>query len=562
MVNWQSKKLGDLLLLANGVALVVVINLLSSSIFFRFDLTEENRYTIKQPTVELLQNLDDDVYIEVFLAGDLNAGFTRLQKAIEEMLDEFRITSENKIHYSFTNPESALGKKAQGEYMNELVAKGINPINVIDNKGGQRTEKLVFPGAVISYGGFEKGVMLLKGNRSSGSDQVLNQSIEGLEYEFSNAIYQLTNSNRKRIGLLSGHGELDSLQIASFNNALLDQYDVFKVLLDRKKVIEDYDLLIMPKPTRPYSELDKVKLDQFVMKGGRMLMLIDRLDAEMDSASRQDYFAFPYDLNLDDLLFKYGVRINLDLVQDKIAARYPIVTGKVGNRPQLMQMDWPFFPLINLYAQHPATRNLDATMLQFASSIDTVKADGVSKTPLLFTSPNSRKLGTPVKVSVNDLRTNVDPGLFQNAHLPVSYLLEGEFTSLYKNRFLPEGVDSAFSLITESKPTKIIILADGDVARNVVNPRTGQPQQLGFDPISSYTFANQELLLNMVSYLVDEDGLINTRSKEVKIRPLNKIKTTEEKTFWQLVNLVVPIALLFMYGFTRSYLRKRKFTIR
>lgn len=562
MVNWQSKKLGDLLLLANGIALAVVINLLATSSFFRIDLTEENRYTIKQPTVELLQNLDDDVYIEVFLAGDLNAGFKRLQKAIEEMLDEFRITSRNKIHYSFTNPESALGKKAQTEFMNELVAKGINPINVIDNRGGQRIEKLVFPGAVISYGGFEKGVMLLKGNRASGSDQVLNQSIEGLEYEFSNAIYLMTNSDRKRIGLLSGHGELDSLQIASFNNALLDQYDVFKVLLDRKKVIENYDLLIMPKPTKPYSELDKLKLDQFVMKGGRMLMLIDRLDAVMDSASRQDYYAFPYELNLDDLLFKYGVRINLDLVQDKIAARYPIVTGKVGNRPQLMQMDWPFFPLINQYAEHPSTRNLDATLLRFASSIDTVKADGVSKTPLLFTSPNSRKLGTPVRVSVNDLRTNVDPSLFQNAHLPVSYLLEGEFTSLYKNRFLPEGVDADFSLTTTSKPTKIIIIADGDVARNDVNPRTGQPQQLGFDPISSYTFANQELLLNMVSYLVDEDGLINTRSKEVKIRPLNKIKATEEKTFWQIVNLAVPISLLFIYGFTRSYLRKRKFTIR
>ena len=560
MVNWQSKKLGDLLLLANGVALVVVINLLSSTSFFRVDLTEENRYTIKQPTVELLQSLDDDVYVEVFLAGDLNAGFKRLQKAIEEMLDEFRITSQNKIHYSFTNPESALGKKAQGEFMNELVAKGINPINVIDNKGGERIEKLVFPGAVISYGGFEKGVMLLKGNRASGSDQVLNQSIEGLEYEFSNAIYQMTNSNRKRIGLLSGHGELDSLPIASFNNALLDQYDVFKVILDHKKNIENYDLLIMLKPTKPYSELDKLKLDQFVMNGGRMLLLIDRLDAVMDSASRQDYFAFPYDLNLDDLLFKYGVRINPDLVQDKISARYPVVTGQVGNRPQLMQMDWPFFPLINQYAEHPITRNLDATLLRFASSIDTVKAAGVNKTPLLFTSPNSRKLGTPVKVSVNDLRTNVDPSLFQHAHLPISYLLDGKFTSLYNNRFLPVGVDSNFSLITSSVPTKIIIVADGDVARNDVNPRTGQPQQLGFDPISSYTFANQELLLNMVSYLVDEGGLINARNKEVKLRPLNKIKIVEEKSFWQVINLVVPIVLLFGYGIIRSYLRTRKYT--
>ncbi len=562
MVNWQSKKLGDLLLLSNGVALAVVLNLLSSAAYFRVDLTEESRYTIKPPTIELLQNLDDDVYIEVFLAGDLNAGFKRLQKAIEETLNEFRITAHHKIHYSFVNPEAALGKKAQSEFMSELVSKGINPINVIDNKGGQRTEKLVFPGAVISYGGFEKGVMLLKGSRASGSDQVLNQSIEGLEFEFSNAIYQLTNTNRKRIGLLTGYGALDSLQIAGFNNALLDQYDVFKVMLNRKKSIENYDLLIIPKPTQPFTELDKFKLDQFVMRGGKLLLLIDRLDAVMDSASRQDYFAFPYDLNLDDLLFRYGIRINPDLIQDKIAARYPVVTGQIGNRPQLMQMDWPFYPLINQYAALPMTRNLDATLLRFVSSIDTVKSEGVTKTPLLFTSPNARQLGTPVKVSVNDLRANVDPDQFQNAHIPVSYLLEGKFTSLFKNRFLPEGADSPDNVLTSSESTKIIVIADGDVARNDVNPRTGQPQPLGFDPISAYTFANEELLLNMVSYLMDNDGLINTRNKEVKIRPLNKARIIEEKSFWQIINIAIPIGLIIIYGFARGYFRKRKFTKR
>jgi gliding-associated putative ABC transporter substrate-binding component GldG len=297
------------------------------------------------------------------------------------------------------------------------------------------------------------------------------------------------------------------------------------------------------------------------MNGGKLMMFIDRLDAVMDSASRQDYFAFPYDLNLENLLFKYGVRINPDLIQDKIAARYPVVTGMVGNRPQLMQMDWPFFPLINQYAEHPITRNLDATLLRFASTIDTVKAEGVSKLPLLFTSPNSRRLGTPVKVSANDLRANVNASQFQNGRLPVSYLLEGEFTSLYKDRFLPNGADSTITIQTKSKPTKIIVIADGDVVRNDINPRTGQPQQLGFDPISSYTFANQDLLLNMVSYLMDEDGLINTRSKEVKIRPLNKIKIAEERAFWQILNLVVPIALLCCFGLLRNYLRKRKFTM-
>lgn len=548
------------MLLANGAVFVVVINLLAGLYFYRVDLTEEKRYTIKEPTRQLLQGLDDDVYVEVFLAGDLNAGFKRLQKSIEEILTEFRITSGNRIQYSFSDPQSALSQKAQTEFMNDLVAKGINPMNVIDTKDGQRTEKLVFPGAVVSYGGFEKGVMLLKGNRALTSDQVLNQSIEGLEFELANAIYQLTNSDRKRVGLLNGNGELDSLAIASLNNALLDQYDVFKVDLDRKQSIDNYDLLIMLKPTQAFSALDKLKLDQYVMKGGKLLLLLDRMDAVMDSASRQNYFAFPYELNLDDLLFRYGVRINPDLIQDKVAARYPIVTGMVGNRPQLMQMDWPFFPLINQYVVHPITRNLDASLLRFASSIDTVRAIGIQKTPLLFSSITSRKLGAPVKVSANDLRTNVDPAQFNDGPIPIAYLLEGEFNSLFKGRFLPEG--SGLDRVEErSVPTKIIVVADGDIARNEVNSRTGQPLQLGFDPISSYTFANQDLLLNMVAYLVEEDGLINARNKEVKIRPLNRTRIVEERAYWQITNLVVPVVLLIVYGIVRSYVRKRKYSL-
>lgn len=546
-------------MLANGIVLAIVVNMVASHYFFRVDLTEEKRYSIKAPTRKLLENLDDDVFIEVFLAGDLNAGFKRLQRSIEELLNEFRVTSGNRVHYTFTNPESALSQKAQSEFMKELVSKGVTPINVIDNKGGQRTEKLVFPGAVVTYGGFEKGVMLLKGNRARSSDEVLNQSIEGLEYELANAIQELANTNPKRIGLLTGHGELDSLQIASFNNALLDKYRVFKVDLSHKKNLGNYDLLILPKPTQPFSELDKLKLDQYIMHGGKLLLLMDKLDAVMDSASRQDYYAFPYSLHLEDLLFKYGVRINPDLVEDKISARYPIVTGQVDGRPQMMQMDWPFFPLINQYAPHPITRNLDATLLRFVSSMDTVKATGIKKTPLLLTSPASRKLGTPVKVSVNDLRNNSQPGQFQSGPVPVSYLLEGEFTSLYKDRFLPDGAEG-IPFREKSTPTKIIVVADGDVARNDINPRTHQPLQLGFDPVSSYTFANENLLMNMVAYLVDGQGLILTRNKEIKIRPLDKTRLQEGRGFWQMVNLVLPLVLLFAFGLIRTFLRKRKYT--
>ena len=298
--------------------------------------------------------------------------------------------------------------------------------------------------------------------------------------------------------------------------------------------------------------------DQYVMRGGRLMFLIDKMDAVMDSASRENYFAFPYTLNLDDLFFKYGVRINNDLVQDRIAARYPIITGNVGNKPQITPMDWPFFPLANHYADHPVTRNLDAALLRFASSIDTVRATGIKKTPLFFSSPSSRQLGAPVKISVNSLRNPADASAFGAGSIPLAYLLEGSFTSLYKDRFLPAGFDS-IRFAAAGLPARIIVVADGDVARNEVS-RTSQPQQLGFDPLSGYTFANQELLLNMMTYLMEDDGLIIARNKEVKIRPLDKKKIAADRAYWQFVNLVAPVVMLLVYGLLRVYFRKRKFT--
>jgi gliding-associated putative ABC transporter substrate-binding component GldG len=340
---------------------------------------------------------------------------------------------------------------------------------------------------------------------------------------------------------------------------LLDQYDVFKVSLSRKGALTGYDLLIIAKPTQAFSNQDKYKLDQYLMRGGKILFLLDRLDADMNRASEEDYFAFPYDLNLDDQLFKYGIRINPDLIQDAVSGKYPVVVGGESNRPQIMQMDWPFFPLINQYAIHPITRNLDASLLKFVSSIDTVKATGVRKTPLLFSSQYSRKVTAPVKVGVNDLRKQMQEGSFDSGKIPVSYLLEGEFTSLYKNRFSPEGVDTT-GFKEQSVLTKIIIVADGDLARNDVNPRDGNPQQLGLDPFTQYTFANQDLLLNMVAYLVEENGLIKARNKEIKVRPLDKEKIRSERSFWQVINLVLPMAALVIFGIVRAYWRKVKYT--
>ncbi len=557
--NWrQSKKAGDWLMLANIFVLITLVNLIASYYFFRIDLTQEKRYTIKPPTRQLLQELEDEVFIEVFLEGDLNPGFKRFQKSIRETLNEFRIYSNNKVQFTFTDPAQAASEKAKNEFMSELSSKGISGMRVIDNKQGERSEKLIFPGALVSSNGFESGVMLLKGNRGRSSQEVLNQSIEGVEFELANAISKLSSIQRKKVGFLIGHGELDSLEIASLNNALLEKYDVVKVNLKKKTVLSGYDALIMAKPRRPFSEQDKFKLDQYLMKGGKLLLLLDKFEASMDSASLDNYFALPIDVRLDDQLFKYGIRLNPEIVQDRVAAKYPIVIGNVGSQPEIMQMEWPFFPLLNHYAEHPITRNLDATLTRFVSSMDTVKALGIKKTSLLMTSTYSRKVGTPVKVGVDDLR-KTPPESFTSGEIPVAYLMEGEFTSLYKNRFLPLGVDST-SFLNQSVPTKLIVIADGDVARNEINPRTNEPQVLGTDVFSGYTYANQDLLLNMISYLIDDHGLINARSNEIKIRPLDKDKLKNDRLFWQTINLIVPLIVLVLFGVIRALFRKRKYT--
>lgn len=407
MVDWKSRKLGDLLAFANGVVFVILINILVAKEFFRFDLTEEKRYSVKPETLRILENLDDEIHVEVFLAGKLNASFQRFQKAMLETLDEVRIYSKNKVTYSVSDPTVAVSEKARNEYMADLASRGIQPTNIIDTRDGQREEKIIFPGVIVSYGGVEKGIMLLKGAKAGTPEQEINQSIEGIEYEIVNAIYNLTNTDRKQIGFVQGHGELDSLQSFSFRNDLLEAYDVFDVKLSNSQDIGRFDVLVIAKPTGVFPEGDKYLLDQYIMQGGKVLFLIDKVNASMDSVAREDYFASPNNLNLDDQFFKYGVRVNPDLVQDRRSGMYPVITGVVGGKPRIQLMEWPFFPLIGQFANHPITRNLDAVLTRFSNSIDTVKAQDVVKTPLLMTSPYARKISTPVHISINELLKNL-----------------------------------------------------------------------------------------------------------------------------------------------------------
>ena len=558
MVDWRNRKLGDILTFANGVMFILLINLLVGLKFYRIDLTEENRYSVKPETRDILETLEDEIHVEVFLEGKLNASFQRFQKAILETLEEFRIYSGNKITYSISDPAVAKSENARNEFMADLASRGIQPTNIIDTRDGQREEKIIFPGVIVSYEGVEKGVMLLKGNKAGTPDEEINQSIEGIEYEIMNAIYTLVNEDRKLVGFVSGHGELDSLQSFSLRSDLSEVYDVLDTKLSSQNDLKRFDALIVAKPTRPFSEPDKYLLDQYIMQGGSVLFLIDKVDASMDSAARDDYFAGPANINLDDQLFKYGARINPDLVQDRRSGMYPVITGEVGGRPRMQLIEWPFFPLIGEFANHPITRNLDAILTRFCNSIDTVKASGVKKTPLLMSSPYSRKIATPVHINVNELRKNLRDTDYSTRFITVGIMLEGKFTSLYKNRFAPAGFESS-KIIEESSPTKIMVIADGDIARNDVNPRNNQPQPLGFDPMTKTTYANKDLLLNTVAYLTQENGLIQVRNKEVKIRPLDKVKLKDGRLKWQVLNVAAPLVLLICYGILRFYLRKRRF---
>ncbi len=558
MVDWKSKKLEDILVFANGFVLIILINLLGARQFSRIDLTEEKRYSLKPETVRILNELEDELHIEIFLAGELNASFQRFQKAILETAEEFRIYSGGRISYSVSDPTVAMSEKARNEYMADLASRGIQPTNIIDTRDGQREERIVFPGVIVSHEGLESGVMLLKGNKAGTPDEEINQSIEGVEYELISTVYSLVNTDRKQIGYVIGHGELDSLQSYSFINDLQNIYDVSTITLSSQADLKKFDVIIIAKPTRQFADRDKFFLDQYIMQGGKVLFLIDKVYASMDSLARDDYFAGPADLNLDDQLFKYGVRINPDLVQDRKSGMYPVITGEVGGKPRIQLIQWPFFPLIGEFANHPVTRNLDAILTRFCSSIDTVKADGVKKTPLLMTSPYSRKIATPVHININELRKNLRDSDYTTKDIPVGILLEGKFSSLYKNRFPPEGFESS-QIVDESIYTSLVVIADGDVARNDVNPRNNQPQPLGFDPMTNMTFANRDFLLNTVAYLTNENGLIQARNKEVKIRPLDKVRIKNERLKWQVLNLALPLVLLIAYGVLRAYLRKQKF---
>ncbi|MBB6610452.1 gliding motility-associated ABC transporter substrate-binding protein GldG [Pontibacter sp. Tf4] len=541
-----------------AIVALVIVNVLVYNYFFRVDLTEDKRYSISPVTKQMLGNLPDEVFVEVYLEGDFPSGFKRLQQTVRETLDEFRIYADGKVRYEFYDPGSITDEKKRTEFMTLLAQKGIQPTNLKATEEGKQVERLVFPGAVIRYKGKETIVNFLKGNLAATPDERLNQSVEGVEYELATAVRKLAFQGNKTIGYITGQGELEYPHVTALLGSLQEYYRVAMGDLDQIPTLDGLDLIIVAKPTGTYTEADKYKIDQFIMNGGKAVFFVDALNANLDSLGTGGTFAMPYNLNLDDLLFRYGVRLNPTLIMDLNSGFIPLVTGYSGGRPSTEMINWRYYPVLNKFSKHPITRNLDAVYGKFVGTIDTVKATGIRKTPLIYTSPYSRIMQAPVPLTLEEARMEVNPEQYQAGEQPVGYLLEGAFTSLFRNRRAPAGVANT-TVKEQGVPTKIAVFSDGDLIRNDVNPRSGQAYELGFDRFNNITFANKELAMNTIHYLLDSEGLINIRSKEIKLRPLDRVRVQEEKTYWQVLNLVAPIVLLALFGITRYYLRKRRY---
>lgn len=554
----KSKRSRDLTRFLIALAAIVLLNILAANFFFRLDLTEDKRYTISPVTKQMLSQLPEPVFVEVYLDGEFPAGFKRLQQSVRETLDEFRIYAGGNVRYEFIDPNEITDEKERTEFFQKLAASGIQPTNLRANEGGKQVERLVFPGARVMYKGKETGVMLLKGNLAASPDERLNQSVEGVEYELATAIRKMAFQGNKTIGYISGQGQLETQYVTDLLGSLQEFYRVARGELRDIPSLDGLDLIIIAKPTEAFTEADKYKIDQFIMKGGKAVFFVDALNANMDSVGAGGMFAMPYNLNLDDMLFRYGVRLNPTMIMDLNSGFIPIVTGYMGERPQTEMINWRFYPLLNTFSKHPITRNIDAVYSKFIGTMDTVRADGIRKTPLVYTSVYSRVMQAPVPLTLEEARMEVKPEQYQAGPQPVGYLLEGAFTSLFRNRRAPEG--AAEPQVRETGvPTKIAVFSDGDLVRNEVNPRTGQAYELGFDRYNNVTFANRELAMNTIHYLLDSEGLINVRSKEIQLRPLDRVRVKEERTYWQLLNLVAPIVLLGLFGVVRYYLRKRRY---
>ncbi len=546
----MNKNIKNIVFLIVGL---ILLNFINQSFYKRFDLTQDQRYTLSETTNTILSKVNNRLYITVYLEGDFPSEFKRLQVETRQYLEELAAkNSFIKIH--FETPDN------QRE---DLIKKGMMPSQLTVEEDGKLSEAIIFPWAEINFGGQTRIVSLLPNAIVASQEEQLQKAIENLEYSFSSTINSIIQKEQKTIAFLSGNGQLDDKYLISFLSKVSQKHKLAKFTLDAvaknpQKTLEGlnkYDLAIIAKPTQKFTTEEKFTVDQFIANGGKTLWMLDNVQADQDSLlNAGKMLAYPRDLNLTDLLFSYGIRINTTLIKDLYAAKIALATGKVGNQTQFQNLDWFYHPLVGGNPNHAITKNVAPVRLQFANQIDTLK-NNIKKTPLLMSSLLTQKVGTPTIIELQSIADEPQEKEYISGNQLFAVLLEGNFNSAYKNRTKPFETP----LFKESSVNnKMIIIADGDIAKNQI--LKGEPTDLSRDKWTNEEFGNKDFLLNSVDYLLDDTGLMELRNKTLKINILDKQKAFKERTFWQFINVVLPLVLLFSFGFVFNYLRKRKYS--
>ena len=558
MKEVQKNSLKKLGFLAIGLFL---LNFASYYIYKRFDLTQDKRYTLSETTKKIINGVDTPLIIDVFLEGNFPADFKKLQTETRQLLEEFSAYNSN-ITFQFVNPVEK--EEERVDVMKKFFAKGLKPINVTVEDKGKQTQEVVFPWALANYGDKGAKVQLLKNLMGASIENQVESSVQHLEYVFAEAINKISKEKQRKVAVIKGNGELEDIYIADVLKTVFENYNVGPITLDSVaknpiKTLKDlniFDLAIIAKPKEKFTEEEKQVLDQFIMKGGKTLWLVDGTNAEMENLYNEtgSTLVGNNDLNLTDMFFKYGFRINPQLIKDERGTPLKLASGNQGSETQMENYNWMMAPYIYPASNHPIVKNTDGVKFDFCSPIELLKSD-VKKTILLESSKYSKIIGTPSVVSLEMIGEETSERDYINGgFIPVAALLEGSFTSMYNNRVLPFK-DAKF--LNKSVPTKMIVISDGDVIKNQLDK--GEPIELGYDKYTATYFGNKEFVLNCVNYLLDDTGLINIRSKDVTLPLLDKQRVHDSYSQTQMLTVALPIVLLAIFGFLFTYLRKKKY---
>lgn len=550
----RTRKTLDFLEFALVLGIVVLLNALVALYFFRWDFTEDKRYSVSPQAKEMLAKLDDPITVDVYLAGKLDSDYERLRRAIEDKLEQFKVYAGRDLVYRFIDLSAETDEAIRERQMGLLMQKGVQPMVYLKEEAGKKEQVRIFPGAIMTYKEREVPIQFIKGVRFSDASTYLNQAVESVEFELLQGLRKLSSEDFVDIAFVEGHGELEEQEAASFIRTIGNYYSIQRINLSKDTALSRFKAVVVAQPKSSFSEQEKFVLDQYLMKGGSLLFLIDPLEVRKDSLKNGETFAVIRDLNLNDQLFKYGVRVNTGLVQDLQCGIIPVQTGMNG---ETQLLNFPYYPLFYTFSSHPIVKNLDAVYGKFSSYIDTVKAPGVMKYPLMYSSNNARTVSAPLEIDLDALRKDATPDKYNKSGLIIAELMEGTFASLYKNR--PAPLPGTQVIAQSEKPGKVIVVADGDVMINDWDPSSRQPLPLGYDKYTRAQFSNSDFLLNALDYLTGQQ-IIMARSKDIVLRPLNKFKAQEERTFWQVMNLVVPVLLVVLVGILLSIIRKKRYT--